>query len=216
MQLLSYWRSTAAYRVRIALNLKSVDFEYLPIDLMKNGGEHKTPSYREVNPQMLVPTLIDGGRIISQSLAILEYLEEKYPLPALLPQNSYERAQVRQVAQSIACDIHPLNKSGVLKYLEHEMAVDDNRRLKWYHHWLERHFPALERWAGSVDHGTYFCGNTSALADLCIVPQIYNARRVYFALDAYPRLRSIDAACNQLEAFKLAAPEQQPDAEATG
>ena len=213
MKLYTYWRSTAAYRVRIALNMKGLQYEQAPIHLVKDGGEQHQANYRARNPQGLVPTLIDGGQTISQSLAILEYLEESYPEPALLPKDPVERARVRSLAQVIACEVHPLNNLRVLQYLNKELGLSDRQRDAWYHHWLAQGLKPLEmRLANESDTGQFCHGNEVTLADLCLVPQLYNARRFEFPLDDYPTLLSIDARCRELDFFKAAAPESQPDA----
>ena len=211
--LYGYWRSTAAYRVRIALNLKGIRYESAPVHLTRDGGEQKQSRYQDINPQMLVPTLEEGEVRIGQSLAIMEYLEEVYPEPALLPGDSFQRARARQVALAIACDIHPLNNLRVLSYLQQELGVDDDGKMKWYHHWITENFTALETLAAAdADGGPYFLGDTVSIADICIVPQFYNARRFDVPLDRFPRLLEIDRACRDVDAFRGAAPENQPDA----
>jgi len=213
IRLYGYWRSSAAYRVRIALNLKGIEFENAPVDLLRGGGEHRTDQYRQLNPQQLVPTLMDGEVILSQSLAIVEYLDEKYPGVPLLPGEPLQRARVRQAALSIACDIHPLNNSGILTYLKNELGVDSAKVQQWYRHWILKNFPALETWAkANRSESGYFAGSEPGLADVCLIPQIYNARRFNVPLNDFPTLIEIDQYCNQLEAFKHAAPEAQPDA----
>ncbi len=211
MKLYGYWRSSAAYRVRIGLNLKDLTVEEEFIAL--SDGRQRSDGYLALNPQGLVPTLIDGEVRLSQSLAILEYLDEVYPQPALLPPDPVGRARVRQLAQVVACDIHPIDNLKVLKYLTGTLGVSEDGRLTWYRHWVDQGLAALE---GLVVHnpGTgQFChGDQPSLADLCLVPQLYNARRFDIDLSRYPTLSHIDAACQALDAFAKAAPELQPDA----
>lgn len=213
MQLYSYFRSSAAYRVRIALALKGLPYDYVPVSLVNDGGQQLQEAYRAVNPTALVPTLVDGSTVIAQSLAIVEYLEERHPEPALLPERPEHRAWVRSIAQSIACDIHPLNNLRVLKYLKHELGVDDEKKNAWYRHWAERGLLAIERMlADSALTGHFCCGDTPGLADLCLVPQVANARRFDCDVSAMPTVVRIDAACCALPAFVAAAPANQPDA----
>jgi maleylacetoacetate isomerase len=214
LTLYSYWRSSAAYRVRIALNLKDLDYAIAPVHLLRAGGEQHKAAYRDVNPQQLVPTLVDGNRVIRQSLAIIEYLDDAYPATTrMLPTAMRRCARVRAIAQAIASDIHPLGNLRVMQYLERELHAGEEQRLAWSRHWIEVGFDALE--ALLVDsHGTgTFCdGDSPTLADCCLVPQVYNARRVGVSLDPYPVIERIDGACRRLDAFMRAAPEQQPDA----
>jgi maleylacetoacetate isomerase len=210
MRLYSYWRSSAAYRVRIALHLKGLAFETVAVDLRRAAQQE--PVYGAVNPQHLVPTLVDEDLLLGQSLAIVEYLEEVYPAPALLPASPAARARVRQIALAIAADLHPLNNLRVLRHLKAEFGADEAARQAWYHHWLGLELEAVEQLVEGV--GLFALGAAPSLADICIVPQLYNARRYAFPLDAYPRLRRIDAACTELAAFRLARPEVQPDAPA--
>lgn len=210
--LYGYFRSSAAYRVRIALNLKDLAYDQAPVNLVK--GEQRGGDFLAHNPQGLVPLLVtDDGVRLTQSLAICEYLEELHPTPALLPEAPAERARVRALAQLVACDIHPLDNLRVLKYLVHELKVDDEAKLAWYRHWIVQGFDALEtmlsREAGSGD----FChGDTPGLADVCLVPQAFNAERFECDLSPYPRIRRIVDNCRALEAFRRAAPDAQPDA----
>ncbi len=215
MKLYGYWRSTAAYRVRIALHYKSIDFENISVHLVKDGGEQHAAEYRELNPQGLVPTLVDGDNRINQSLAILEYLEDMFPRNALLPSEPARKAQVRAVCQMIACDIHPLNNLRVLQYLTNEWNLDVQDKDAWYAHWIHQGFSALEKQlkAYAAD-GDYCFGEKVTLADLCLIPQIYNANRFNVLLDDYPRLQAINEACLQHPAFQKALPENQPDATA--
>lgn len=213
IRLYGYWRSSAAYRVRIALNLKGIEYEYVPVNLLRDGGEHRREEYRQLNPQQLVPTLVDGDVVLSQSVAIIEYLDEIFQARPLLPRDSLKRARVRQAALSIACDIHPLNNSGVLSYLKNELHADGKKIQQWYQHWILKNFPALEDWAqANRAEGKLFAGNEPGLADICLIPQVYNARRFKVFLDNFPNLLEIDRHCNELKAFKQAAPEAQADA----
>jgi maleylpyruvate isomerase len=211
VQLYTYFRSSAAYRVRIALNLKGIAYDQVPIHLVKEGGINRKPDYRAVNPHMRVPALaLDGGEILTQSLAICEYLDETHPQPPLLPADPIQRAHVRALAQLIACDIHPLNNVGPLRYLKNELKHEQADIDAWYHHWILAGFEGLE---ALVRPGPYAFGSQVTLADLCVVPQVFNARRLKVPLDAFPKIVAIDAACNRLSAFDRARPEKQPDAE---
>ncbi|HEY6603506.1 MAG TPA: maleylacetoacetate isomerase [Xanthobacteraceae bacterium] len=211
MQLYTYFRSSAAYRVRIALNVKGLSAEMVPIHLQKEGGLNKKPEYRAVNPQMRVPTLrLDSGELLTQSLAIIEYLDEVHRDPPLLPRDPVERAKVRALAQLIACDIHPLNNVSPLRYLKNELGQDQAKIDRWYHHWILEGFDAME---AMVRPAPYAFGSAVTLADICLVPQVYNARRLKVPLDRFSKLVAIDAACAKLAAFERARPENQPDAE---
>lgn len=213
LQLYSYWRSSAAYRVRIGLNLKGLAYDIVPVHLLHDGGQQHSPEYRGINPQQLVPVLGHGHRRLSQSLAILEYLDEMWPTPALLPSTARERQRVRALALLVACDIHPLNNLRVLQYLEHEWAVPQPERDEWVKHWIVRGFDAAEAMlAGHPSTGTYCEGDTPGLADCCLVPQVYNAKRFEVDLTPYPTLRRINDHCLSLPAFDLARPEKQGDA----
>lgn len=213
MELYTYFRSSAAYRVRIALNLKGLQADYRYVHLVKDGGEQHKPEYRTVNPQGLVPALADAGQVLTQSLAIIEYLEEIHPNPPLLPHNALGRARVRALAQVVVCDIHPLNNSRVLKYLEKEFGIDENGRKKWYRHWVAEGFTALEKLlTGNPDTGRFCHGDSPTLADLCLVPQVFNARRFEVDMKPFPVIARIDAECLKLAAFAGAAPAQQADA----
>ena len=213
MKLYSYWRSSAAYRVRIALNLKGLDYEVAPVHLLKDGGEQLQAEYQAVNPQGVVPALVDGDVRIGQSLAIMDYLETRYPEPALYPQSIEERAFAQQLALVVACDIHPLNNLRVLKYLKRALEQGDEARDDWYHHWVRRGFTALEKLLdGRGWQGPYCLDGQVGIADACLVPQIYNARRFEVSMDDFPTLARIDQACMELEAFRQAAPENQVDA----
>lgn len=213
--LYGYWRSSAAYRVRIALQLKGLAYEYRPVHLVKDGGEQHAAAYAGLNPQELVPSLVDGERVFTQSLAIIEYLDEMYPESPLLPIDTRGRARVRALAQLVACDIHPLGNLRVLQQLEHALGADEAQRAAWSRHWIATGFTALEAMlANDVNTGTYCYGDEPGLADACLVPQVYNAQRWKLDLDGYPTIRRIHAACQQLEAFRAAAPEAQVDAPA--
>lgn len=215
MKLYSYWRSTAAYRVRIALNYKQIEYQQVTPNLAM--GEHRSAEYVATNPQGLVPTLeLDGdnaGEIIAQSLAIIEYLDQLQPAPMLWPEDPLARARVNAMAQLIACDIHPLNNLRVLKYLKAELGQDEAAVNGWYSRWVIDGFRALETWAAQYStDGQHLYGNSVSLADVCLVPQMYNARRFKVELQDFPRLVAIDRHLCQLQEFALAAPELQPDA----
>ena len=211
--LYGYWRSSAAYRVRIALNLKGLGYDNRPVHLVRDGGEQHAPAYAAMNPQQMVHCLRDGDRVLTQSLAIMEYLEEVHPEPPLLPADARGRAHARAMAQLVACDVHPLGNLRVLQYLERELGADEAQRGAWSRHWIATGFAALEAMlAGNAATGRFCHGEMPGLADACLVPQVYNARRWKLPLDDYPTIRRIDAACNELEAFRAAAPEAQPDA----
>ncbi len=211
MTLYSFFRSSAAYRVRIAFNLKGVGYDTVAVHLQKEGGQNRKPAYRAINPLMRVPALkLDSGEVLTQSLAIIEYLEEVHPQPALLPRGSVERAQVRALAELVACDIHPLNNLSPLRYLKNELGQDQTKIDAWYHHWVRAGFDALE---SMVAPGPYAHGAEVTLADVCLVPQVANARRLKVPLDPYPKIVAIDTACAKLAAFEAARPENQPDAE---
>ncbi|MGI9343896.1 MAG: maleylacetoacetate isomerase [Gammaproteobacteria bacterium] len=205
MALYSYWRSSAAYRVRIALNLKGLEHEIRPISLLRDGGEHRKASYLEINPQGMVPTLVDGDLTIGQSIAILEYLEEAYPERPLLPASPADCSRVRQLMNIVCCDIHPLNNLRVLQYLDTELNVDQVAKDAWYGRWIHAGFDAFEKML--VESGTYCAGDAPGLADACLVPQVYNARRFGVPLDAYPRIVEIADRCNALQEFIDASPE---------
>jgi maleylacetoacetate isomerase len=211
VQLYTYFRSSAAYRVRIALNLKGLSAAMVPIHLQKEGGLNKKPEFRAVNPQMRVPALqLDSGELLTQSLAIIEYLDEVHRDPPLLPRDPVERAKVRALAQLIACDIHPLNNVSPLRYLKNELGQDQAKIDRWYHHWILEGFDAME---AMVRPAPYAFGSAVTLADICLVPQVYNARRLKVPLDRFSKVVAIDAACAKLAAFERARPENQLDAE---
>ena len=209
----SYFRSSASYRVRIALNLKGLPYTYVPVHLLKDGGQQHGADYQYLNPARLVPTLVDDGHAIGQSLAIMEYLDETHPEPALMPRHPLGRARVRALAQSIACEIHPLNNLRVLQYLTNDLKVDESTKATWYRHWITLGFTAIEALlANNPATGTFCHGNTPGLADCCLIPQIANSRRFDTPLEAFPTIRRIEEACLSLDAFTKAAPLLQPDA----
>jgi maleylacetoacetate isomerase len=211
VKLYSYFRSSAAYRVRIALNIKGIAYETVPVHLIKDGGHNKRPEFRAVNPQMRVPALVTpAGDVLIQSLAIIEYLEETHPEPALLPKDPIARAKVRALADLIACDIHPLNNTSPLRYLKNSLGQEQGAIDAWYHHWIVTGFEAIEE---LLTPGPYACGNAVTLADLCLVPQINNARRLKVPLERFPKIVGVDSACLRLTAFDRARPENQPDSE---
>ena len=211
MILYTYWRSSAAYRARIALNLKGLQAEHRFVHLRR--GEQRSGAYREVNPQSLVPTLVVGERRIAQSLAIVEYLEERHPLPPLLPPGAEDRAWVRSIALAIACDIHPLDNLRVLQYLENTLKLDAAARDAWYAHWIREGFAAIEAQLAARPASRYCFGPEPTLADVCLVPQVANARRVKLDMAPYPRIAAVNEACLAHPAFDRARPEKQPDAE---
>ena len=213
LKLYSYWRSSAAYRVRIGLNLKELDYDLLPVHLLRDGGEQHHEDFRRYNPQGLVPVLQHGQRTVTQSLAILEYLDDMFPEPELLPATARGRARVRALAQLIACDVHPLNNLRVLQYFEKTWNVPQAERDEWVRHWIGEGLRAFE--ALVVDHpstGEFCEGHAPTLADCCLIPQLYNARRFGLDLGRYPTLLRIEAACLALPAFDAARPEKQADA----
>jgi maleylpyruvate isomerase len=211
VKLYSYFRSSAAYRARIALNLKGLSYETVSVHLVKDGGHNRRPEYRAVNPQMRVPALVaPGGEVLIQSLAIIEYLDETHPEPPFLPKDPIARAKVRGLAELIACDIHPLNNTSPLRYLKNQMGQEQGAIDAWYHHWVREGFEALE---ALLEPGPYACGKVVTLADICLVPQVANARRLKVPLDKFPKIVGVDAACLKLPAFDAARPENQPDAD---
>jgi maleylacetoacetate isomerase len=213
VKLYGYFRSSAAYRVRIALGLKGIAWETVVVDLRAPVSAQHTREFRTLNPHGLIPVLVDGERTLTQSLAILEYLEETHPQPPLLPRSPAGRAEVRALALAVACDIHPLNNSRVLDYLRTQLAQDDGAVHRWYAHWIAQGFGALEDDARRLSgDGRHMYGNTVTLADVCIVPQMANARRFNCDLAPYPTLRAICAHLESLPAFAQAAPQAQPDA----
>jgi len=209
IRLYSYWRSSAAYRVRIALNLKGLSYKTVSVSLAPGVAEHRAEAYRTINPQMLVPFLQDDKIGIAQSMAILEYLEENYPATPLLPHDEPMRSKVRAFCNLIACDIHPLNNLRVQQYIKTRLGADDQAARDWYDHWVHEGFTPAEELAGE---GPFVFGDAPTLADALLVPQMYNARRFEVPIEAFPKLVRIVDACNELSAFKKAAPDNQPDA----
>lgn len=211
MKLHGYFRSSAAFRVRIALNLKGLSCEQTFIHLRR--GEQTAPGFLKLNPQGLVPALEDNGAVLTQSLAIIEYLDETHPQPALLPKTPLERARVRALALAVACDIHPLNNLRVLNYLKNTLKVSTEQHDTWYNHWIVEGFKAFEDLLARGGTGKFCHGDTPGLADICLVPQVFNAKRLNAPLEPYTRLMNVFAACMALPAFKAAVPENQPDKE---
>jgi maleylacetoacetate isomerase len=213
MKLYGYFRSSAAFRVRIALNLKRLGYEQAFIHLRKN--DQRSPDYLRLNPQGLVPALIDEGPVLTQSLAIIEYIEETRPEPALLPRDPAGRARVRSLAEAIACDIHPIDNLRVLRYLAHDLKQDEAAVERWFNHWIAAGFEGIEKTLASDGKAGKFChGDAPGLADICLVPQVFNARRYpSFDLKPYPSITRIFDECMKLEPFQRAVPEKQPDAE---
>lgn len=210
LQLYSFWRSSASYRVRIALNLKGLPYEYRPIHLVQNGGQQFTPEYLALNPQARVPLLVDGDFRLGQSLAILDYLESKAPQPALLPAEPKLRAQVLAFCHTIVSDIQPLQNTGPLLYLTRELGIDEARKDVWVRHWIERGLAALERERTGAD-SAYVFGDAPTFADCVLVPQIYNAERHACDLSKFPRLFALAQRLRELPAFAAAHPDRQPD-----
>lgn len=214
MKLYTYFRSSAAYRVRIALNLKGVAYDAVPVHLLKDGGEQHGAAYRAVNPSELIPALETDGTTLAQSLAIIEYLEEVHPVMPLLPQDALGRARVRALAQTIASDTHPLTNLRVLRHLKGTLGLSEDDKNAWYRHWLGEGMRVLEaQLANSPATGRFCHGDMPTIADCCLVPQVFNARRVGVDLAPFPTIAAIDAACAGIPAFQAAHPSQQPDAE---
>lgn len=213
IKLYTYWRSSACYRVRIALNLKGLAYESTPVHLAKD--EQHLTEFREVNPQELIPVLRHGGRVLRQSLAIMEYLDEAFPDRPLLPAVARDRQRTRAIAQMVACDIHPLGNLRVMQYLERELGATQQQREAWTRHWISKGFDALEQVLRDSPSTGEFCeGDLPTMADCCLVPQAYNARRVGLELSAFPMIERINRACLALPEFEAARPENQPDAPA--
>ncbi|PUA20452.1 maleylacetoacetate isomerase [Glaciimonas sp. PCH181] len=214
MKLHTYYRSSASYRVRIALNLKQLNADEAYIHLSRNGGEQFSAAFDALNPQHLLPVLEDDSLLLTQSLAIIEYLDETRPILPLLPSDTAGRARVRALSQAIACDIHPLNNLRVLKYLSEQLQVTPDQKNAWYRHWVTLGLQGLEQQLASDSATGAFChGDTPTMADCCLSPQLYNARRFECDLSPYPTLTRIDANCEALPAFRDAAPDRQRDAE---
>lgn len=215
IRLYSFWRSSAAFRVRIALNLKGLEYETVPVDLRKDGGEQHAAPFAELNPQELLPVLLHGHRILRQSMAIIEYLDETWPEPPLMPAVARDRQRVRALAQAIACEIHPLANLRVLQHLGDAFGAGEAQREAWTRHWIAAGFAGFEKLLADNPSTGEFCeGDVPTMADCLLVPQVYNAQRFQVDLAPYPCIRRIHAACLGLEAFRKAAPEQQPDAPA--
>ncbi|MDZ7870018.1 MAG: maleylacetoacetate isomerase [Rheinheimera sp.] len=212
LTLYTYWRSSAAYRVRIALALKGLDATLIPVHLLKDGGQQRAEPYKALNPAQLVPTLQHDALTLNQSLAIIEYLDAVYPQQPLLPADPATAAVVRALALDIACDIHPLNNLRVLQYLTSTLGVSEQQKTDWIQHWLKQGFAALEQRL-ALTAGLYCVGDQVTLADLCLVPQVYNALRFAVDLTPYPQIQKVYQQCLLLPAFVSAAPEQQPDAQ---
>ena len=213
-KLYTYFRSSAAFRVRIALNYKGLQYQPIPVHLLRGGGEQHHAAFDERNPAHLVPVLEDGALTLTQSLAIIEYLEETHPTPALLPPDAGARARVRALALGIACDIHPLNNTRVMRYLKEPLQIDEQRRGEWSRYWIALGFTALERVLTHGGMAGVCCyGDAPTLADCCLIPQVFNAQRVNCPLEPFPNIRRIYEHCMQLESFARAAPAAQSDAE---
>jgi len=214
LRLYTYYRSSAAFRVRIALHYKGLAYQAIPVHLLRGGGEQHSAAFGERNPARLIPVLEDGAFALTQSLAIIEYLEETHPTPALLPADAAARALVRSLALSIACDIHPLNNARVLRYLKAPLGIDEERRAEWSRHWIALGFAALERvLAQGGTAGACCYGDTPTLADCCLIPQVFNAQRVNCPLEPFPTIWGIYQHCMRQDAFARAAPAAQSDAE---
>jgi len=212
MKLYNYFRSSASYRVRIALNLKGLRYDYVPVHLVR--GEHRSDDFTQKSPDRVVPVLeSDDGQLLTESMAIIEYLDETHPQPALLPADAWGRAQVRALSQALACEIHPLNNLRVLKYLVHELKVSEDDKNGWYRHWVREGLLSFERQLAHHPASTFCWGDTPSMADCCLVPQIFNAQRFHCDLDGLPRTMAVYQACMQLDAFQRAQPSECPDAE---
>lgn len=211
MKLYTYFRSSAAFRVRIALNLKGLEVEPAFVHLAK--GEHRKPGYTAINPQALVPTLEDAGRRLTQSLAIIEFLEESRPLPPLLPKEAFARARVRALSLLVACEIHPLNNLRVLQYLKRSLGQTEEQVNAWYRHWIAEGLAMLESGLSDGGAGRFSHGDTPTMADCCLVPQVFNAKRYQCDTTAYPTVMRVHEECMKLDAFQRAQPGKQPDAE---
>ncbi len=212
MKLYGYWRSSAAYRVRIALHLKGIEFESIPVHLVKDGGQQHSEDYVALNPTHLVPTLVDGELTLNQSLAIIDYLEAKYPQVALYPDNIADKAQVQALTLDVACEIHPVNNLRVQQYLARELKVSDADKLTWSHYWMSTGFAAIEKKLAATS-GKFCFGDQVTMADICLIPQVYNANRFNLDMSPYPLICGIVERCNQLTAFIKALPENQSDAQ---
>lgn len=214
MKFYGYFRSSASYRLRIALALKGIAHDKAFVHLSRGGGEQFSETFRKLNPQMLIPVVEDDGQVLVQSLAIMEYLEETHPTPPILPKTPAARARVRALAQVVACEMHPLNNLRVLNYLTKTLGISEEAKLAWYQHWVALGFDALEGMlAGHKDTGRFCHGDAPTIADICLVPQVFNAKRFNCPLDAYPTVMRIYGECQKLPAFLDSEPAKQPDAE---
>ena len=217
IRLYSYWRSSAAYRVRIALNLKGLPFETMPVHLLQDGGQQHTPEFNDLNPQELVPVLMHGNRILRQSMSIIEYLDETWPTPPLMPATARERQRVRAIAQMIACDIHPLNNLRVLQFMDKTWNVPQPERDTWTRHWIKVGLDAVEdTLCDNPSTGDFCDGEQPTMADCCLVPQVFNAERFGVDMAPYRTIRRIVQTCLAMDEFKKARPENQPDAPEQG
>jgi maleylpyruvate isomerase len=212
MKLYGYWRSSAAYRVRIALNLKAIECELIPVHLVRNGGEQHSAEYVNINPTHLVPTLVDGETILNQSLAIIDYLDAKFPVAPLYPDKLSDKAHVQALALDIACEIHPVNNLRVQQYLVKELECDESAKLAWSHYWMGNGFTSIEKKLEKTA-GQYCFGDMVTMADLCLIPQVYNANRFKVDMSKFPLINAIVKRCDLLPAFINALPENQPDAQ---
>ncbi|GAB7544393.1 maleylacetoacetate isomerase [Cupriavidus sp. CuC1] len=214
LKLYSYFRSSASYRVRIALQLKGLPYEYMPVHLLRDGGQQLLPAYRALNPDALVPTLLDDDHVLIQSVAMVEYLDETHPEPPLLPGSALDRAYIRALALEVACEIHPLNNLRVLKYIKHTLGVAEEAKDAWYRHWVELGFESVNtNLVRSGKAGRFCFGDTPTLADICLVPQVFNAQRFNIDVARYPAIAKVFDSCMALPAFRQAEPKAQPDAE---
>lgn len=212
MKLYGYWRSSAAYRVRIALHLKGLAFESIPVHLVKNGGEQHSDAYTELNPTHLVPTFVDQDVTLHQSIAIVEYLDDKFPTVAIYPKDSIAKAKVKALALDVACEIHPVNNLRVQQYLTQQFSLQDSDKLTWSHHWMKIGFMAIEQQL-KENSGKYSFGDEITMADICLVPQVYNANRFNLDMAEFPNIARVADNCNQHPAFIAALPENQADAQ---
>lgn len=211
MKLYGYWRSSAAYRVRIALNLKGIEYQSIPVHLVKDGGEQHKAEYAQINPTELVPTLVDGNVTLNQSLAIIDYLDAKFPQSPLYPADIVDKAQIQSAVLDIACEIHPINNLRIQQYLTNQLNVSDKDKLTWTHHWMKLGFQALEKKLSNTA-GKFCFGDQVSMADITLVPQVYNARRFNVDLSTFPTICKVVDHCNTLPAFIAALPENQADA----
>lgn len=212
MKLYGYWRSSAAYRVRIAMHLKGLSFESIAVHLVKDGGQQHQDAYVELNPAHLVPTYVDEDVTLNQSLAIIDYLDEKYPAVAIYPADIVMKAKVKAMALDVACEIHPVNNLRVQQYLANNLAIEEQEKLAWSHHWMNLGFAAIEKQL-ETNAGKFCFGDNVTMADICLVPQVYNANRFNLDMSAYPHIVRVVNNCNELPAFIAALPENQADAQ---